>query len=227
MINNGFMCFQNFDEGYHFLLKAIMESSNVDKDLGYHQVFTVAYKVMKPFVRRELIEKLGISYDWLNDELEERLSRKPINPGVAWKKRIDVYLPRLHEGKFSYTTAERIYDQLDHIVTLLKSAPDSRRAIICIWHPNQDLCTDWEVPSTISGQYFIRGNCLDALYYSRSSDCIKFLPADFFFYLGIQTWLASQLGVRVGSLAHIIGVLFVRDDDIKLAQDIYLSNPLS
>ena len=205
--SSGFLQFQNFYECFVYLLNLI-ETVGIDNTFGEKQVYCVAYRVENGEIPKDLIDSLGIPFEWLESELSERLSGKALNPGRAWKKWTEVYKSRMHAGKFSYTNAERIHYQLKHVVSLLSSDPFSRRAIISIWDPNIDSCSKLEVPSTLTGQFYRDGHVLHAIYVSRSNNCLRFLPADFYMYSGIQRWIAQELGLVPGSISHLIGTLY-------------------
>jgi len=209
-----FAQFSTFDGAYKFLIKTVLDAGEDLPEQGCREVFGVAYQIDKPLIRQELLKATGVPIDWIEEELKERISGKPINPGTAWQRWSDFFRPRLRADKFTYTYAERMHYQLDALVSRLKSNPTTRRAILSVWDPRADSRSKLEVPCTVMSQYAVRRGCLNSVYYTRSSDCINFLVADVYLYVGVQTWIADQVGFELGSFSHVIGSLHIYYDDL-------------
>ena len=175
----GFLQFENFKDCFIYLLEALGKEGIAIPSYGGKCILNVAYKIEECEINRDLIEILDVPFEWLISELEERLSGKPLNPGRAWEKWTQFYESRLHSGKFSYTTAERIYYQLNEIVAQLKSDPMSRRAVLSIWDPKIDTTSIHEVPSTIIGQFYQHEGKLHAIFFSRSNNCSRLIGNKF------------------------------------------------
>ncbi len=61
------------------------------------------------------------------------------------------------------------FDQLSHIINLIKNEPDSRRIIISLWDPNNN--KNAALPSCLCWyQFYVRKNFLDLIIHIRSSD---------------------------------------------------------
>jgi len=145
------------------------------------------------------------SKEWCKAEFKERISGKVLNPGKAWKIRMELwkeFLVNTVSGKrFDYTYSERIIvcNALLKIIYELNNNPDSRQCILTIWQP-QDIVNIGgraRVPCSIYYQFMIRNNQLIIIYNQRS--------ADVFAHFGNDIWLAWELGKYV---AHHVGVEF-------------------
>jgi len=213
-----FLQFATFDQSYKFLIELVLRDGFDLPEQNCREVFGVAYQLDTPSVRKELLAVTNIPTDWIKEELAERISGQPINPGTAWRQWPEAFLPRLSSGRFAYTYAERMYHQLSNLVSLLRTNPTTRRAILSIWDPKLDSGNHSEVPCTIMSQYALRAGSLNSIYYTRSNDCISFLVADVYLYIAIQVWLVDQLGCKLGTFSHIIGSLHIYDKDLEQAK---------
>lgn len=72
----------------------------------------------------------------------------------------------------------RYVSQLSHVVRTLLADPESRQAVIQVWHENPPQTND--TPCTISWQYLMRDGLLNCIATMRSSDLITGWPVDVF-----------------------------------------------
>lgn len=92
------------------------------------------------------------------------------------------------------------FDQLDEVVELLSTKPDTRQAVMSIWHPEKDLgiatkdvpCNDMIMLEIVDGDLNMtvcnRSN--DAIWGAYGANAVQFSM--------IQEWLAISIGVNVG-----------------------------
>lgn len=97
------------------------------------------------------------------------------------------------------------FNQWEHVKNLLKADPSSRQAVIHIKDPSCEPTKD--LPCTVCLQYFIREGKLYATTYMRSNDIWLGFPYDVFSFTCLQTLLAMELGVELGTYTHIAGSL--------------------
>ena len=217
------MRFKSFEDAYFFLLEKIKSQDIRQLSGNCVELFGIAYCIETNKVASVLINKLNIPFEWVEQELMERLSGVPQNPGNAWHKWEQYLRPKLISGKFHFTWSERMYFQLEKIVAILKENPYSRRAIINLWNPRVDLDNNKvEVPSTIMAQFYFHNNSLNAIFYSRSSNSLLFLPADIYLYAGIQNWIAHQVRLDAGILSHVIGILYADVQELDILEKVHL-----
>lgn len=168
------------------------------------------------------------SKDWADAEHEERIlpSRYFINPGEAYKLREDLWKTFLNEeGSFDYTYNERIsypifptgfrsndaIPTIDWIICELRKNPDTRQAIIPIFH-NTDLDNIGgirRVPCSMYYQLFIRTNpagnkVLHLIYSQRSCDFVTHFGNDVYLAWKMKDYLAGELNIQPGYLYHNI-----------------------
>ena len=161
-------------------------------------------------------------------ELDDRLCGEPLNPGNAYGHRPEIWSEFLHNGKFSYTYAERLAPQLKVIMSELRTNPETRQAILNIHSniavhmtdpitPSHDLISiggKERIPCSMYYQLLIREHYLELIYTMRSCDLLTHFPIDLVIALAIQYWFAHELGLEVGTFTMFIGSLHAYYKDI-------------
>lgn len=104
-----------------------------------------------------------------------------------------------------------MFDQWEYVKQLLTLDPNSRQAIIHIKEPSPISTKD--LPCTICLQYLLREGALYGTTYMRSNDIWLGFPYDVFAFSCMQTKLAMELGVELGSYTHIAGSLHLYEGD--------------
>jgi thymidylate synthase len=118
-----------------------------------------------------------------------------------------------------------VHNQIDNVLTLLRSRPSSRRAVIQLFDA-ADLAQQYrEVPCTCSLQFLIRNGRLHLIAHMRSNDAYLGLPHDVFAFTMIQEVIAVSLGVKLGIYRHLVGSLHLYDKHRKSAR-MYLKEGL-
>ncbi|VVD60145.1 thymidylate synthase [Pandoraea communis] len=102
-------------------------------------------------------------------------------------------------------------NQVENVITTLKARPDSRRAVIQLFH-GEDLAADIaarrkDIPCTCTLQFSIRSGRLHLLVMMRSNDAYMGLPHDVFAFTMLQEIVARSLKVELGSYKHAVGSL--------------------
>lgn len=158
--------------------------------------------------------------EYCKQEIKDRCSGEPLNPGNSYKIRADLWNNFLEgTGKFSYQYAERINtrDQMETVIQCLKNDSGTRQAVLSIWDPEIDMDSNKlggvsRVPCSLNYQFLIRNNHLHCIYSMRSSNFFQHLPIDLICAAGITKYITERLedtypGIKVGSLAYIGGSL--------------------
>lgn len=161
---------------------------------------------------------LSVSQPWADMEFSERVSGVPINPGFAYKQREGIWEEFLHDGKFSYTYAERLHKQLDVFIEELKKNPDSRQLYVSIWDPSIDpdnLGGISRVPCSLGYLFQYRGGQLNLTYFMRSCDFITHYHNDAYLAVRLMEYVANSAGVKPGDFTHFAGSLHVYAKDVK------------
>lgn len=107
-------------------------------------------------------------------------------------------------------------DQLPYVIGVLGKDPDSRQAVITIWRPRPYPSKD--IPCTISIQFLIRNNILNACVSMRSSDVWLGIPYDLFSYTCMSAVVALNCGVpNLGILRVFMGSSHLYEENFDKA----------
>lgn len=164
------------------------------------------------------------SKEWAEKEFKERIHYNLVNPGVAYKDRLDVWEQFLNpEGKFDYTYNERMLDSLNDVINLLKADPDTRKAVLPIFNGNGYCDTDYldgsrRIPCSMYYDFLIRENFrgekqLNITYHQRSSDFIVHFGNDVYLAWKLMLFVSNAVGVKPGYLYHTIDSIHVYKKD--------------
>jgi len=111
------------------------------------------------------------------------------------------------------------------IVNLLKKDPSSRRAVISLLDPSDEINDHrLDISCTISLQFLIRNGKLDIIVNMRSNDLVWGLPYDFFLFSYLQEFMAVELNVPVGIYHHCAASLHIYERHFDLAERILRDN---
>lgn len=105
-------------------------------------------------------------------------------------------------GKSLYGAyGKRIAPMIKKIINKLKNDKDSRQAVLSIY--NNDFYIDTkDVPCTLSIQFIVRNEKLNAITTMRSNDIIWGLPYDIFMFTNLQQVIANTLNLKLGWYEH-------------------------
>ena len=134
--------------------------------------------------------------EWLSAYLPR--AKDYSDDGVYWR---GGYGPRIRGRHFGF-------DQLSHVVDILKEDPLSRRAVLAIYDPQTDAAPGKDIPCNDFLQFQSRGGYLHLTVTVRSNDAMwGWSGINAFEWSTLQEIVASLLGVRVGNLVFNIGSL--------------------
>lgn len=135
-------------------------------------------------------------------------------------------------GAFHGAYGPRTAPQFPRVVERLKSDGYTRRAVVNIWDPAQDLYRDGlhDYPCTITLEYTIRNGALVASTHMRSNDVWLGLAYDAFVFTQVQLTLCNILQVDPGPYVHHATSLHIYERDVpkvgKLTADPWLTPKL-
>ncbi|MEN8635307.1 thymidylate synthase [Pseudoalteromonas distincta] len=94
-------------------------------------------------------------------------------------------------------------DQVAQLVNILKNDPESRRAVLSIYSP-EDLynMNSKDIPCNTSIYFKIRNKKLDMTVLNRSNDLFLGVPYNVLVFNSILKFIASQLNIEVGKQLH-------------------------
>jgi hypothetical protein len=108
---------------------------------------------------------------------------------------------RTFHGAYGYRLAHAFgFDQLETVIHLLQKKPDTRQAVLSIWHPELDLGAGTkDTPCNDMIMLDIVDEALNMTVCNRSNDAIwGAYGANAVQFSVLQEWLASSIGVGVG-----------------------------
>lgn len=107
------------------------------------------------------------------------------------------------------------FNQFIKIIKLLQKDPNSRRAVININTPNENVIETKDEPCTISLQFFVRDNKVDLTTVMRSNDIWFGLTFDIIYFTELQKWVADTLGYEYGTYTHFAGSFHTYERDYE------------
>jgi len=155
----------------------------------------------------------GLSVVFAETDLQDRLSAHPVNPGKAVQfDEVGVlknYL--LPDGTLRYTYSERMYYQIDSIVDILKTHPETRQAYLSIWDPISDITAleQERVPCSLGYHFLLRNGKLNMLYLMRSLEVTKCLGNDIYTSTRLLEEIAQGVGVEPGFVQFMVGSMHI------------------
>lgn len=105
-------------------------------------------------------------------------------------------------------------NQLDEVLKVLQKDPSSRKAVLSIIDPTLNKLETKDLQCTIAIQFLIRNNKLQMTVFMRSNDIYFGFPYDSIYFITLQTWLAKQLNIEIGSYIHHATSMHVYKRDI-------------
>ncbi len=99
----------------------------------------------------------------------------------------------------------RMKNQIAPLIALLKSDPNTRRAVIGLWSTDDIGQNTPDQPCTLSLQFILRHGFLDCIVTMRSNDVWLGTVYDTFCFSRLQTFIANELGVYPGHYTHQVG----------------------
>lgn len=227
--------FQTFEEAYrHFLEVLCLEPEFENSPRGYasREVLSVTYTVAEPRERVVRDPARGTNLIFNYAEVLWYLS------GGNDLSFIQYYAPRMSRYSADGVTLRgtaygpRIFgfggagiNQWDNVVKILQEDPDSKRAYIQIFAPEELLdSSNIDVACTLGLQYFIRDNALHAVTYMRANDAFRGAVSDVFSFTILQELMACQLGLQLGSYTHVTGSYHLYEPDGPKAERLLASS---
>jgi thymidylate synthase len=121
--------------------------------------------------------------------------------------------------------AEGGRSQWDSVVSQLRDDPDSKRAVMQIFDGAELQVEDnIDVSCTLGLQFLLRDAELHLISYMRANDAYRGMVSDVFSFTLLQEFLATELGVGLGSYIHTVGSLHIYLHDDQRVREV-LSSP--
>lgn len=138
--------------------------------------------------------------------------------GSMWKRISDDGIT--NNSAYGYIIkSKHKFNQLEKVIELLTTDPDSRRAVININIPNRDVIETHDEMCTIALQFLLRDNKLNLSVIMRSNDMYFGLPYDIIYFIELQKYVADRLGVEYGDYTHHAISLHIYNKDLNKFKD--------
>lgn len=179
---------------------------NIVGEVEAYEIQNYIYTVTKP----DWGEILLVNPVWAHAEFAERVSGARLNPGEAYKLRLDYWGKFINKfGKFDYAYPERMANNLPHVIAALKKDINTRRAYLPILDNIDDEADRFECrfPCSLGYHFLFRQGKLNMTYLLRSSDYFEHLRYDLYLAHRLQCYVAEAVGVEPGNFCHWVGSL--------------------
>lgn len=116
-------------------------------------------------------------------------------------------------------------DQLEAVINLLTADPNTRRAVITLYSPN-DLINNQskDIPCNTTLFFKKRDNKLDITVINRSNDLFLGIPYNVFMFNVIQKFVAYKIDLEIGVQRHFSDSLHLYQHDIDKVKKIIKTN---
>lgn len=141
---------------------------------------------------------------------------------VAWIEKFNKQITQFSDdGKvFRGAYGPRFRKQIQTIIDLFKSDPDTRQAVVRIFDGSDLVGQTKDVPCTLSLQLLLREGRLHGIMTMRSNDLWLGFPYDFFNFSMITNSIAGEIGAKVGSFTLQCGSSHVYATDFDKVQSV-------
>lgn len=139
--------------------------------------------------------------------------------GSMWTKLSDDGIT--NNSAYGYLLQEKHgFNQIEKIIELLTVDKYSRRAVLNINVPNENVINTKDEPCTISLIFQIRNNKLHQTVIMRSNDIRMGLRNDLGYFISLQKYIAKRLNIKVGTYTHFAASIHFYDKDFKFVKDV-------
>lgn len=107
------------------------------------------------------------------------------------------------------------FNQVEQIVEILTEDKGSRRALMNINTPHNQVIETKDEPCTIALQYYIRDGKLHSTGMMRSNDMWFGFPYDIPYFTELQKYIADRLGVEVGTYTHFVTSMHIYERNLE------------
>lgn len=95
-------------------------------------------------------------------------------------------------------------DQIQNLIEMIKTNPDSRRLLVSAWNP-EDIPTMALPPCHTMFQFYVNEGKLSCQLYQRSADVFLGVPFNIASYALLTHLIAHETGLGVGDFVHTLG----------------------
>jgi thymidylate synthase len=111
-------------------------------------------------------------------------------------------------------------NQLEAVIGRLTEDPQSRRAAISVYQPEDAVRSSCDIPCTFGLSYHIRRGKLHATTLMRSNNAFLLLPYNIFEFSLLAEVVAAELNVPLGSLTHYALSMHIYEHEVAKSREI-------
>lgn len=111
-------------------------------------------------------------------------------------------------------------NQLVAIIERLRKDPQSRRAAMSVYQPEDAVRESKDIPCVFGVAYHVRENQLHATTMMRSNNAFILMPYNIFEFGLLAEVVAAELGIQLGSLTHHALSMHLYESDYSKAQQV-------
>ena len=228
--------YDNFEEAYLAHLQKVRdepEFSNAPRGFHSREMLGVSYRLNDP--RERIVRRTGRRTNIVFNFAEALWYLSGSNSLDL----VRFYAPSMSkysaDGRTLRGTAygPRIFNfggaginQWESVIRTLRADPDSKRAFIQIFAPEELLILDnIDVACTVGLQYVVREGKLHSMAFMRANDAYRGTASDVFSFTFLQEVLAHQLGLELGSYTHVVGSYHLYQSDDAFADRVLAEAP--
>jgi hypothetical protein len=139
--------------------------------------------------------------------------RRDVKPLARYAKHIATYSDDGETFYGAYGYRMQKYNQLANVIDILSKDPDSRRAVIALYHPGDAFADTNDLPCNTTIFFKVRNDALIMTVCNRSNDAVwGAYGANAVHFSFLQQYIAGVLNVRVGPYNQISDSLHVYAD---------------
>lgn len=139
-------------------------------------------------------------------------------PGVARYSADGERLTGTAYGPRIFRYGDGALDQWAAVAEAIRQDPDTKRAVIQVFHPRELLVPgNPDVACTLALQFLLREGRMHMVAYMRANDAYRGMVSDVFSFTFMQEMMARQFHVPVGSYTHVAGSLHLYRPDLAKA----------
>jgi len=214
-INN--KVFRNANEAYEYIHDRILQDGVEFGDTK--ALFNVGFYITDPKDRKIINKERKWSEEYAEAEWQWYLTGDPSIDALGdiygkvpeiWKRMADV------NGKVNsnYGYQWERNQQLDYVIGLLKTQPDTRQACVSIYDAKEWECYTHDTPCTYAIQFTIVHNRLDMCVTMRSNDLWYGFCNDQYQFSKLQEMVSERLEIETGVYYHFAHNMHLYNDKI-------------
>ena len=210
--------FKDANEAFEYF-KLMIQNVGVDFD-NTKAIFNVGFYIQNPMSNLITDEDRGWKWDYAEAEWQWYLSGdRNINklselygkvPEI-WKRMANEY----DEVNSNYGWQWKRSHQLDKIITMLRSNPETRQATISIYDGKEIHDYKYDTPCTYAVQFTIFKGKLDMCVTMRSNDLWYGFCNDQYCFSKLQELVAMEVGIDIGEYYHFAHNLHLYNNIIE------------